>query len=189
MFRLSPIPHNWEEKMVLNSKLRQSGFTLLELMVTVAIVGILLSLAVPSFRILIQNNRQVARTNDFVTTMHLARSEAVKHGVSAWVTARAPIVGDEWGAGWMMWVDVNGNAAMDPVEVLRDVDLTGMAGNITIGSAGGNAAYEYDPDGTLNIGGADTVSVCDSSRAGEAMRQITTAATGRVSLNTINACP
>lgn len=60
---------------------RQAGFTLVELMVTVAIAAILLGIGVPSFRALIENNRIAAASNDVVTALQYARSEAVKRGV------------------------------------------------------------------------------------------------------------
>lgn len=60
---------------------RQAGFTLVELMVTVAIAAILLGVGVPSFRTLIENNRIAAASNDVVTALQYARSEAVKRGV------------------------------------------------------------------------------------------------------------
>jgi type IV fimbrial biogenesis protein FimT len=60
---------------------RQSGFTLVELMVTIAIAAILLGLGVPSFRTLIENNRIAAASNDIVTALQFARSEAVKRAV------------------------------------------------------------------------------------------------------------
>ena len=60
---------------------RQSGFTLVELMVTIAIAAILLGLGVPSFRTLIENNRIAAASNDVVTGLQFARSEAVKRAL------------------------------------------------------------------------------------------------------------
>lgn len=60
---------------------RQSGFTLVELMVTIAIAAILLGVGVPSFRTVIENNRIAAASNDVVTGLQYARSEAIRRAV------------------------------------------------------------------------------------------------------------
>ena len=62
-----------------------NGFTLIELMVTVAVLAIVLSLGVPSYRALIINNRLTAQANALVASINLARSEAIKRGVRVWV--------------------------------------------------------------------------------------------------------
>ena len=71
----------------------QRGFTLLELMITVAVLAILLSLGVPSFAETIRNNRVAAQTNELVTALSLARSEASKRGMPVSVCAGAAACG------------------------------------------------------------------------------------------------
>ncbi|MFU8819991.1 MAG: GspH/FimT family pseudopilin [Gammaproteobacteria bacterium] len=68
------------------------GFTLLELMVAIAVLAILATVGVPSFRDLIQNNRVTTQTNELVTALNFARAEAVKRGrtVRVTVTQAAP---------------------------------------------------------------------------------------------------
>ena len=62
------------------SKHSQYGFNVLELMVAVAVLGVLLGLGVPSFTQMIRDNRVVADTNELVVALSAARSEAVKRG-------------------------------------------------------------------------------------------------------------
>lgn len=62
------------------------GFTLLELMVTIAVLAIITTLGVPSFRELIQNNRVTTQANELVTALNFARAEAVKRGRPVGVT-------------------------------------------------------------------------------------------------------
>jgi type IV fimbrial biogenesis protein FimT len=90
------------------------GFTLLELMVTVAVLAILVTVGVPSFQDLIQNNRVTTQTNELVTALNFARTEAVKRGrnVEVVVTQVTP--------GWRARVAVD---ATD--ETLRVVDRQG----------------------------------------------------------------
>ncbi|CBA15790.1 GspH/FimT family pseudopilin [Xanthomonas albilineans] len=57
---------------------RQRGFTVVELMVTIAILAILMALAVPSFTALIRSNRLTSTANELVAALQLTRSEAVR---------------------------------------------------------------------------------------------------------------
>lgn len=56
---------------------RRNGFTLVELMVTLAIVGVVMAIAIPSFSSQIRNNKSVILTTDFADMIGLARTEAV----------------------------------------------------------------------------------------------------------------
>jgi len=62
---------------------KEHAFTFVELIVALAIAAILMTIGVPSMRDLIRNNRLVAATNTFVSTMNIARSEAIKQGRNA----------------------------------------------------------------------------------------------------------
>jgi type IV fimbrial biogenesis protein FimT len=100
---------------------RARGFTLLELMATVSILGVLLAIGVPSFNEIIRNNRTAAQANELVTALNIARSEASKRGVPVTVcaadAARDACAGDavgNWANGWLIFQDANGVAgAMD----------------------------------------------------------------------------
>ena len=58
--------------------MKKNGFTLLELLVTVAVAAIVLTIGVPSFKAVIENNRRVSAVNDFLAALTLTRSEAIK---------------------------------------------------------------------------------------------------------------
>jgi type IV fimbrial biogenesis protein FimT len=57
---------------------KYSGFTLTELMITLAIVGILITVGVPSMQNFIQGNRLIAASNELLSALNIARSEAIK---------------------------------------------------------------------------------------------------------------
>jgi type IV fimbrial biogenesis protein FimT len=97
---------------------KQSGFTMAELLITVIIAVILMSVAAPSMLNSIRNNRFTALANDFVTSLQLARSEAIKRNQIVNVQALAATDADEWGGGWRVWTDLNGNGSFDANEQL-----------------------------------------------------------------------
>jgi type IV fimbrial biogenesis protein FimT len=92
-----------------------SGFTLLELMITLFIVGILLAVGIPSLKSFMQGNQLVAASNELVSAMHVARSEAIKLNTRVSICessdgANCAATGS-WKEGWIVFVDANGDLA------------------------------------------------------------------------------
>jgi len=151
-----------------------SGFTLIELIVTVAIVAILTVAAVPSFIDLMRNNRSAAQANEFLAALNLARSEAAKRGqnVSLCSSTDAATCSDQndWTGGWILFV--NGT---DPIQVLRvwpgitngAATFTGGAGVVTFrGTGQATSAINFDYQPTACDGNqARTISVASVGRA------------------------
>jgi type IV fimbrial biogenesis protein FimT len=83
------------------------GFTLIELMVTIAILAILIGIAIPSFQEMIQSNRLQSASAEFQSTLAMARTEAIKRGGDAKVTVLANTVGTTtaWNNGYTVFVD------------------------------------------------------------------------------------
>lgn len=84
---------------------RAHGFTLIELMITLLLAAIIMSLAVPGFRDLVQNNRAATQSNELVAALALARSEAVKRGVNVMLcpsSDQATCTGGDWQDGWIV---------------------------------------------------------------------------------------
>ncbi|OPZ12344.1 MAG: hypothetical protein BWZ07_01386 [Alphaproteobacteria bacterium ADurb.BinA280] len=94
---------------------RQQGVTLMELMVTIAIVGIVLSLALPSFNESMQRNRIAGQANDLMGALSLARMEAVRSNRPARVCASSDqaTCGASWADGWIVLADPDGNGTED----------------------------------------------------------------------------
>lgn len=107
------------------SHLSSQGFTLLELMTAIAILGILLAIGVPTFSNMIRGSQIAAESSDLLAALNLARSEALKRGVRVSVCALAEDLescSDEpdWSRGWILFDDDFGVApgALDPSDTL-----------------------------------------------------------------------
>lgn len=82
---------------------KAKGVSLLELLIGLAVAGVLLSTGVPGFHDLVQDNRRAARVNRLVHALHFARSEAVKQ--AQYVTLCKSASGSDCGAGSVSWDD------------------------------------------------------------------------------------
>lgn len=110
------------------ARARARGFTAIELMATVAILGILVALALPSFNTLVERFRVSRAQEDFASTYYFARSEAIRRGgavvmKSAAGNACTPAGAADWGCGWLVFHDANGdgeqNADSEAEETLQ----------------------------------------------------------------------
>lgn len=81
MGNLPPMKKRHPNRAQVGFAARGAGFTLLELMITVTVLSILLGIAIPSFQDLMRRNRLATQTNELISSLALARSEAVKRGV------------------------------------------------------------------------------------------------------------
>lgn len=98
------------------------GFTLIELLVSVAIVAIMIRLAVPSYQFIINSSRISSELDGLQTSFQLARSEALRRGLSVTVCSsvdgRSCSGSSNWKTGWLVFVDPNHNAAFDRGDTL-----------------------------------------------------------------------
>lgn len=91
---------------------KHSGFTLVELMITIAIVGILLMVGLPSLKSSMQGSQLIATSNELLSALHLARSEAIKRNARVSICSSsngaACSVSADWKNGWIVFVDAVG---------------------------------------------------------------------------------
>ncbi|PPD50169.1 MAG: pilus assembly protein FimT [Methylobacter sp.] len=158
------------------------GFTLVELMVTLAVASILVGIATPSFQTMISNSRLTSTTNDFIGALTFARSEAVKRGIPVTILHRDPTPA-VWETGWDIFADANGDNTFNPEVatqcspnqdcLLRSHEA--LHPGYTLSSGG-----VYDervtflasgrPDPSLGLG--DTFTLCDGTHDSAQSRQI-----------------
>lgn len=131
------------------------GFTLIELMVTIAIAAILLGVAIPSFTSVITSNRLTANTNEFITALNLARSEAIKRGQHVVVRK----TGTDWEDGWQVFVDIDRSTAAkeNVLDAGTDIELRvypALPANLTLRGNSFVNFIRYQPNGTSNQPGS-----------------------------------
>lgn len=157
---------------------KEHGFTLIELMVTLIVAVVLLTVAIPSFRGTIQNNRATTIANSLLGALNLARSEAVKRNATVTLCASSNgsscTTSTNWATGWVM-LDNSSN-------LLRTWNAPD--GNPTI--SGPSAAVQFYGTGGANAAVSYTVTLPNCT--GDQKRTITVDATGRAVVTT-GSCP
>ncbi|MDX1678496.1 GspH/FimT family pseudopilin [Arsukibacterium sp.] len=155
-----------------------SGFTLVELMVTIAVVAIVATIAVPSFNGLVQGNRLSGATNQLVSAFHLARSEAIKRSQNVSLCATSDGINCTPRADWNSWLVLAGNEVILQGRVSSGLNVAGPANtNIIFSSAG----LVRDNAGA---GLSSSLQVCSTSGAlTENTRTMNFVAGGSISIN------
>jgi len=152
---------------------RQTGFTLIELMIAVGLTGLLLSMAVPAMDIFVSNARQTGAINDFVSSMHVARSTAVT--TNARVTICPSAGGNTceavaWDQGWIVFSDRDSDRSVDADETI--VATSDGIDGLTITSGQFPLFMTYRPNGRVMNAGlngtAGAFTVCDDRGANSA---------------------
>ncbi len=137
---------------------RQSGVTLVELLISMAVLVTLLTFGIPSFTQFIKNNRLTGQTNDLIVAMQLARNEAVKRGTGSVICAstdQATCSGStNWSTGWIVFSDLDqagdldaGTGACLTTEDCLILTRQQLEGNNTLTADVSQARYQ--PNGQL----------------------------------------
>lgn len=173
------------------SRRSATGFTLIELMITLAIGAVLMMVAAPSFVGFQRNSEMTSITNSLLAAANAARAEAMKTGMNAFVVPTGN--GSSWSAGWVVFVDKNRDnaytASADTTVLVQGttpsyITITGTgnaaispASYIMFDSSGYAKSYGSTvPNLTLSIVRSDV----PSAQADAETRRIVVARTGRV---------
>jgi len=147
------------------SALAQGGFTLIELIIVIAIVAILVAVGVPSMREWVANQKVRGSANDLLFDLSFARAEAIKRNANV---VLAP-TGAAWADGWSVQF---GGAKLREQPAIKGV-TSGAAANLTFG-----------PDGRPTAAPASPYTTFSSSAGVVSMRCITISPSGRAAVQT-----
>lgn len=139
---------------------RQSGFTVVELMIVLVVTAVLLAIAIPGFQNVIRSSLLASGADDFAASLSLARTRAImaRRNVrlcpSSNGTSCAPS-GTAWTTGWIMFVDTDGNGAPSTAELLQAHGA--MDSRISLTAPSAFSQYvQFRPTGVV-IGNAGSV--------------------------------
>ncbi|WP_197023893.1 GspH/FimT family pseudopilin [Microbulbifer sp. HZ11] len=172
---------------------RQRGLTLIELMITLAVLAVIVAIAVPNFNTMIQNNRSLSLGEELASALNYARSEAVKR--STRVTLCGSTDGSACNGAWTdNWIVVLDTAATDdaaaPVvananAVLRFWEAPDNNASLTASQGGATPTFvRFTRKGTLgrSANGAVTLNASFSGCSSNSARQVTVGPAGMLNM-------
>lgn len=171
---------------------RQQGFTLFELIITLAIAAIVVGLAAPSFSSMVQDNRLSSQSLDFIAALNLARSEAIKRGSQVTLCKSddglsCKNAGD-WAQGWIVFLDNDASnsrdTADDSTETILRVHPALAGGNRLTGNNPVQSFIAYTPRGNTSTIG--TLALCDPRKDDAKGRAIIINSTGRARVTSVD---
>lgn len=184
----------------------EGGFTLIELLVMIAIAGVLMAVAIPSFRQSIAQGRLTNYANELMTSLNYSRSEAIRRGQQVTMRRTSTTAG-VWESGWTIFVDQDRSNAFNddgdsnlcetnsdgsPSEdcVLKVLPATTTGFTIRTGTSSYQNYASYMPTGLSGNLAGDTFRVCATGINAADGRSVTVSVAGRARVSTgASSCP
>jgi type IV fimbrial biogenesis protein FimT len=157
---------------------KSSGFTLLELMITVGIIGLVTAIAVPSMGAYVKSERLTSQINTLVSHLVYARSEAITKSQQTVVCISSngtSCTGTDWASGWIVFGDTDSNGTVNNLETVLRVQQA-LSVNTLTSNIGTSIVYDNRGFATSKTG---TFSLCDDSEPAN-LKSIQISITGRV---------
>ena len=165
---------------------KQNGFTIIELMVTITVLGVLLGIGVPAFSNLIRNNRLATQANAIVGALNYARGEAATRGLPITVCAASNATqtacsnnAADWANGWLVFTDRTGTpGVVDGTDVVLQTG-SGLAGGFSLNTTASFVRFGAGPQPGTDL--TFTIRPVDSSYcASTGQRRVAISRTGRI---------
>lgn len=131
----------------------QRGFTLVELMVTLAVVAIVALIAVPGMQGLVNNSRSTGMAGEMTASLQLARSEAIRRNSPVTVCGTADGTTCAANTSWGRWIVIGNDNAAGTTDVIRDNTVTG-----SVQLTGPDTGIQFNPSGLIEA--QATLTVC-----------------------------
>ena len=171
------IPLHREINLYMMNKQLQRGFTVIELMIAIMILGVLVTIAAPSFAEILKQNRLAAQTNSIIASLNYARGETINQGTDVFITPNT--AGTNWSGGWAVRSGTAGGPILRTFDGFQNATLTASS-----------ATINYQADGSITGGAAVTLTVTPSNcdTGDNDLRVVTIALSGQTS-SAPAACP
>ena len=134
------------------------GFSAVEILVVLVIAGVLMALAVPALRDLVQSNRTLSEASALASDIELARSTAIQTGSTVTMCASSNastcnVSDGNWRNGWLVFNDFNGNAQLAAGDTLIRTQPA-FAGLDTLSSTPRTNTFSFNRSGmAVNVNG------------------------------------
>jgi type IV fimbrial biogenesis protein FimT len=166
------------------------GFTLIELMTAVMVAGVLLAIAIPSYREMTRNNRISSATNDLVSAFATARSEALRQSTPVSICASTDgtscsTVATDWKTGWIVFLDPTTPGVIDSADDILQKWSVPSADTVITGSV---SFVRYAMSGMLAGSAAPNIKIYPNACVGAKARQVDISVVGSLTTTTQN-CP
>ncbi len=166
---------------------KNAGFTLLELVIIIAILAITMAIAAPSLSTMISDNRITSGVNDFTAALQFAKAEAAARISPVTICKKNNAsnnctVGNDWQQGWIVFADTNGDGDVDGDDVIL-LNHEALDARLSFGGTAQVASLiTYQPSGTTSITSAQVLIMCDNRGFVSAARGVLVTITGRGSV-------
>ena len=172
----------------------KQAFTLIEVLVTVVIVGVMAGIGLPSFNQTIKNSRLATNANGLITSLNLARSEAIKRNVRVYIERKGDS-SQNWDSGWNVFIEGDNNQTYDAGtdELLKT--FPPLSNNYTLRTGANFADWvAFLPTGMSSSSGGfpnDSFRVCATADDLENSRRVAVNIVGRARVTTgdVISCP
>lgn len=156
-----------------------AGFTLLELLVTIAVAAILVTVAAPSLRHLVQYDSMAANLNDLVGALNYARTTAVTRGRTVYVCSsldgKTCTSNGDWSTGWLIYMPASSQSALSNTNATA-LRSRGAVGNGFVLTSDDTTPMSFNSNGFAMNGRTFLA----GAAPGKPSRAVCVAVTGRV---------